>query len=282
MLAAGRLLLVVMGVMGLMLASTSMAESSAEPAYTATHTTSTSTAATATTTATTVPTKPSTSLQHGQVLTPYQARYHTTTMGLAITLKRSLTEQSGVYTLSNAGELLVAGIAETARFTLAEGGIRGIDFVYELTGLVKRRREVQFNPEQGVIRSLKKKTWSEHPWQPEILDRLSQQEALRLALITAETPPALLEFTVIDGARIKAHQLEWVGDEKLATEVGELDTVHYRQIHEDSKNRASDVWLAKDFDYLMVRTRHIENDTPVEITLIDASLDGVAVVGRTW
>ena len=222
------------------------------------------------------------SVTPAKVLTAYQARYHTTTMGLGITLKRSLIEQDGVYTLSNTGELIVAGISETAHFKLAEGNIRGIDFVYELTGLVKRRREVQFDAERGIIRSLKKKTWTEHPWQPDILDRLSQQEALRLALMNAESAPALLEFTVIDGNRIKAHQLEWVGDEKLATEVGELDTVHYRQIHEDPKTRASDIWLAKDFDYLMVRTRHIENDTPVDITLIDASIDGAAVIGRTW
>lgn len=267
-IAAARLVLATVCVL---FAPTSIAESSAEPAHTNTRTA----------TAVTAATQPGSSVQQANVLTPYQARYHTTSMGLAVTLKRSLTEQSGVYTLTNAGELLIAGIAETARFTLVEGVIRGIDFVYKLTGLVKRRREVQFNPEQGVIRSLKKKTWSEHPWQPEILDRLSQQEALRLALINAETPPALLAFTVIDGDRIKTHQLAWIGDEILATEVGELDTVHYRQIHEDSKHRASDVWLAKDFDYLMVRTRHVENGTPVEITLIDAELNGVAVAGHT-
>ena len=269
---AGHFLL---GLLCVMFASTSMAAGPAEPEQSAPR---------QMTAQITAPIESGTTatVTHTNVLRPYQARYHTTTMGLGITLKRSLTEQDGVYTLSNAGELIVAGISETAHFTLAEGSIRGIDFLYELTGLVKRCREVQFDAERSVIRSLKKKTWSEHPWQPDILDRLSQQEALRLALMNAETAPALLEFTVIDGTRIKTHQLEWVGDEKLATEVGELDTVHYRQIHEDPQKRASDIWLAKDFDYLMVRTRHIENDTPVDITLIDASIDGAAVAGRTW
>ena len=73
-----------------------------------------------------------------------------------------------------------------------------------------------------------------------------------------------------------------IGNEKLATEVGELDTVHYRQIRENTEKRASDIWLATDFDYLMVRTRHVENGSPVEITLIDADINGNAVLGRTW
>ncbi len=220
--------------------------------------------------------------RHTAELKPYQARYHTKAMGLGMTLKRSLSSESGIYTLKNTGKIFVVGISEQAHFTVEAGVIQGIDFVYKLTGIVKRRREVQFDPEQGVIRSLKKTAWTEHSWQPEILDRLSQQEALRLALMNAEAPPKLLEFTVIDGARVRTRQLEWVANEKLATEVGELDTVHYRQIREDAENRASDIWLATDFDYLMVRTRHIEDGSPIEITLIDAVLDDSAVIGRTW
>lgn len=215
-------------------------------------------------------------------LQPYQARYHTTAMGLGLTLKRSLVLENGIYTLKNAGKIFVAGISEKTHFRVNNGAIHGIDFVYKLTGLLKRRREVQFDPEQHVIRSLKKKVWTEHPWQPNLLDRLSQQEAVRLALINAATPPALLTFTVVDGARIRTRKLEWIGNEKLATEVGELDTVHYRQIRENTEKRASDIWLATDFDYLMVRTRHVENGSPVEITLIDADINGNAVLGRTW
>ncbi len=207
------------------------------------------------------------------ILSPYKARYTTTAMGLDMTLKRTLSEENGRYTLRNKGKVLVASLEEVATFTLDDGQIRGERFHYKLGGIVRRKREVQFDPDNGVIRSLKKKQWSEHAWSPDVLDRLSQQEQLRLALMASESPPAQISFTIVDGARVRPKTLELVGEETLDTEAGRLATLHYRQVHEDDK-RASDVWLAIDHDYLMVLTRHVEKGTTVEIKLVNAEING--------
>lgn len=211
-------------------------------------------------------------------LEPYSARYQTTAMGIGMKLERTLAREGDVYTLSNIGEIFVAKLEEIARFTLVDGHIRGETFTYQMSGIVNRRREVQFAPETGVIRSLKKKDWTEHAWSPEVLDRLSQQEAMRLELMRRDDLTLPLEFTVIDGPRISTKRLEYVSEETLKTEVGPLATLHYRQIHDNPDKRSSDIWLARDFDYLMVRTRHIENDTTVEINLLSAEIGGKAVL----
>lgn len=211
-------------------------------------------------------------------LEPYTARYQTTAMGIGMKLERTLAREGEVYTLSNIGEIFVAKLEEIARFTLVDGRIRGETFTYQMSGIVNRRREVQFEPESGVIRSLKKKEWTEHAWSPEVLDRLSQQEAMRLELMNRDDPTLPLDFTVVDGPRISTKRLEYVSEETLKTEVGPLATLHYRQIHDNPDKRASDIWLAKDFDYLMVRTRHVENDTTVEINLLSAEIGGRAVL----
>jgi hypothetical protein len=209
-------------------------------------------------------------------LSPYAARYTTKAMGLNMTLRRTLKQEDGYYTLRNAGKVLVASLEEEATFTLDGGRIRGDKFTYKLGGIVRRQRAVEFDPEAGTIRSLKKKEWTEHPWSPEVLDRLSQQEQLRLALMVADEPPESLSFQVIDGPRIKLRTLELVGEEPLETEAGELKTLHYRQV-EDDDDRSSDIWLAVDHDYLMVRTLHVEKGTDIEIKLVNAEIDGVPI-----
>ena len=211
----------------------------------------------------------------GLSLAPYEARYTTKAMGLNMTLRRTLEQEDGHYTLRNQGEVLVASLEEVAHFTLDNGRIRGEDFIYKLRGLISRTREVKFDPEDGVIMSLKKKRWTEHPWSPEVLDRLSQQEQLRLALMSAESPPQTLSFSIIDGPRVQTQELELVGEEVLDTEAGRLNTVRYRKVDDDDDNeRASEIWLATDHDYLMVLTRHFEKGTKVEIKLVNAAVDG--------
>ena len=45
-------------------------------------------------------------------------------------------------------------------------------------------------------------------------------------------------------------------------------------VHDDP-DRKSDVWVAPDLDYLMIKTVHIEDGKPVEVTLTKASIEGM-------
>ena len=80
-------------------------------------------------------------------------------------------------------------LSEDSHFSVEGDQIVGDRFVYQLSGVSNRRREVLFDEEAGTIRSLRKKVWTEHPWSPDVLDRLSQQEQMRLKLLLAQTPP---------------------------------------------------------------------------------------------
>ena len=205
-------------------------------------------------------------------LVPYVAEYDTTAMGLSMVLHRSLESTDNGWLLRNKGSVLIASLSEQARFSFDGNRILGQHFEYRLKGLVNRRREVQFDPALGVIKSLRKKQWSEHPWQPHILDRLSQQEQLRIDLLRANNPPKTLSFDVVDGDRVKTRTLVLVGTEEIAVPAGHFTTVHYQQVHENSDDRASDIWLAPALDYLMVRTLHVEDGSEVSIELRSTTL----------
>ena len=213
-------------------------------------------------------------------LSLYEAVYTTKVIGLSVTLNRSLTREGDRFHLSQAGKTFMLSLNEDSHFTLEGEQIIGEEFVYQLGGVSKRRREVHFDPANNTIRSLKKKEWTEHPWSPDVLDRLSQQEQMRLKLLLAEAPPERISLSIIDGPRIKLKHFDLVETGSLETEVGRLNTVHYRLRHDDPSERSSDAWLATDHDFLMVRTEHVEDGSKTVIRLQSASIEGEPVTGQ--
>lgn len=207
-------------------------------------------------------------------LTPYSAQYTTKTRGMSLTLNRQLKQdEEGNYTLTNGGKIIVFGFHEVSVFGVAGDRIIPRSYVYQGTGLVNRRREVHFTPGSETIRSLYKKEWYELPYSPGTLDRMSQQEQLRLMLINDSTPKEDVVLRIADGKRIKDYQLVYRGEETLQTPMGPVETLHFERLHDDA-DRKSDTWIAPGWDYLMVRTVHVEDGRPVEVNLVAADING--------
>ena len=210
----------------------------------------------------------------GTALPLYEAQYRTKVSGISITLTRSLTEEQGHYHLEQSGKAFLVKLKEESHFTVDEDQIMGDHFSYQLSGVARRRREVQYDPEAGIIRSLRKKTWTEHPWSADVLDRLSQQEQMRLLLIRAEAPPELMALKVVDGPNIKLKRFELVEQATLDTLAGALRTVQYRLLHDEPEERSSETWLAIDHSFLMVRTEHEERGSKTVVEISQAVIDG--------
>ena len=214
-------------------------------------------------------------------LSLYTAEYRTKLTGLSVTLTRTLTEENGRYHLTQGGKkAFMVKLSEDSHFSVGGDQIVGEQFIYQLSGVTNRRREVLFDEEAGTIRSLRKKEWTEHPWSPEVLDRLSQQEQMRLKLLRAEAPPARISLSIVDGPKIKLKHFDLIESTVIETPVGALSTVHYRLIHDEPDERSSDTWLAVDHDFLMVRTEHVEKASETVIQLEKATLAGRAVIGQ--
>ncbi len=212
------------------------------------------------------------------LLQPYQAEYTTTARGMTVTLERELkTDGEGGYTLTNGGKLLVVGFHEVAVFEVDKAQVKPRSYIYQGTGLINRRREVHFTPGSDTVRSLYKEEWYELPYTEGTLDRMSQQEQLRLHLLSKENPRENILVRIADGKRVKDYELVYVGDEVLETPLGPVNALHFERLHEDP-DRESDIWFAPDWDYLMVKTVHIEDDKPVEVLLSKARIGGTEVV----
>jgi len=215
-------------------------------------------------------------------LRPYTAQYKTTTRGLELDLVRKLKPGAdGNYILTNGGKIMVVGFHEVSVFKVEGTRILPKSYVYQGTGLINRRREVHFIPGADSIRSLYKDQWYDLPGTDKTLDRMSQHEQLRLLLLNDPAPAPAQEFAiqVADGKRVKDYRVVVVAEEIVETPLGLVQTLHLERLHDDP-DRKTDMWLAPAWDYLMVKSIHIEDDNPVEIMLISASIDGVPVQAR--
>ena len=223
----------------------------------------------------------STAAREHRRLTPYEAVYKTSTSGLSIRLRRSLSmESNGVCRLTSEGRLLVAGISEVSVFSVAGAQVRPKSYIYQLSGPVSRRREVHFDEGSDVIRSLYKKEWYALPKTHDTLDRMSQQEQLRLLLLNDPTPRHDIRFRVADGRRVKEYRLHYRGDARVETPMGWVDTLRFARKHDNPKRR-SEVWIAPKWDYLIVRTLHVDDGKTTVADLVSARIEGHAVSGNS-
>lgn len=210
-------------------------------------------------------------------LRPYVARYKTTTRGMELSLTRKLKSgPSDTYTLTNGGKIMVVGFHEVSVFRVAGTQVIPKSYVYQGTGLINRRREVHFTPGSDTIRSLYKEQWYDLPKTERTLDRMSQLEQVRLLLLNDPVPAKDFSIQVADGKRVKDYQLVYVGEELIQTPLGSVPTLHFKRLH-DNAERKSDIWLAPDWDYLMVKTVHIDDGSAVEVLLSSASIEGMPV-----
>ncbi len=210
-------------------------------------------------------------------LRPYTVQYKTTTKGMELDLTRKLESgANGSYILTNGGKIMVMGFHEVSVFQVEGDRIMPKSYVYQGTGLINRRREVHFTPGTDTIRSLYKDQWYDLPKTDKTLDRMSQHEQLRLLLLNDPRPGKNMSIQVADGKRVKDYQVVFIAKETMETPLGPVQTLHFERLHDDP-DRKTDMWLAPAWDYLMVKSIHIEDDNPVEIMLISASIDGVPV-----
>jgi len=215
--------------------------------------------------------------QTATALKPYTAQYKTTARGFDLNITRKLeADNNNHFILTNAGKILVVGFHEISVFRVEDEEIRSISYVYQGTGLVSRRKELHFDAEPGKITSLYKDQWYDLPDNGSTLDRMNQMEQLRLELLQDSADADDITLRIADGKRLKDSQLVLIGEETQNTPMGSVATLHYERLHDDP-DRKSDIWLAPQWDYLMVRMVHIEDGNPVEMVLTSATLDGQVV-----
>jgi hypothetical protein len=88
------------------------------------------------------------------------------------------------------------------------------------------------------------------------------QDPLSLAYSFAFVPPKGKEYDVTraDGRGLTPFRFTVVGNEKLATPAGEIQTLHIAKVRDSPDDKATDIWFAAERDFLPVRVLIVDND----------------------
>lgn len=206
----------------------------------------------------------------------YKARFN----GIPVTATRELKKlANGQQELRFSADSWLAKIEEFSQFKRnKEGQLVPLTYEYHRTGMGKDRHAlINFDwTEKKVTNNVQKKAWVMDL--PEnTLDKLSYQVQLQQDLIN-EKP--VLDYTVADGGRIKHYIFETLGEEILDTPIGKFQTVKIKRTRKNNNKRITYLWLAKNWNYLVVRIQQQElKGKPYEIILSGATVDGKKVKG---
>jgi hypothetical protein len=210
----------------------------------------------------------------------FSAYYQASTNGIRGNAERHLVKlDNGHYRLNTSLEAKVAGInvgdlEQVSEFSLQDGQIVPDNYQYLITGITTENQAISFNWDAALARSVE----DEQSWnvdlQPGVLDQLSYQ--LALAMDLASSGESVYEYQLIDGGEIETHRYRRIGEEVLQTPLGPLNAVKLERVREQANGRQTIIWLAPDWNNLLVRIEQI-NPSGLRIEL---ELENALVAGK--
>ena len=205
-----------------------------------------------------------------QTLRPYTASYTASIQGLPLggSGERSLQRNpDGSWRLSFSANMMLASIKETSDFTSKGQQIIPHHYSKERTGLGKKpTEEARFDWNKSKVNWQRNdKKWS-MDLKPGTQDNLSYQLKLRQDLMTSDKKQ--FSYNVADDDEIYQRQFVVEGEEVLTTKLGKLKTLRVK-IQRDNNNRSTWIWLAKTYDYFLVKLLQEEKSTAYTVEIAD-------------
>ncbi len=226
-------------------------------------------------------------------LQPYSAVYSAELSGVPVggEAERTLTHNSdGSWTLHFKAEMLFYSFEEESHFTLADGKIKPSSYDMSKGALGRKKTAaIKFDWGKKIADSREnKKNW-QVPLQINDLDKISYQEQLRLDANALPAPPKKdktqslssqgFRYFVVDEDERDDYLFRVDGEETLNTPAGRFNTVRLKRVRE-SKKRETWIWLAPEWDYLLVQLKQTEKGKDYLVSLKQATLADRPVKGQ--
>lgn len=162
----------------------------------------------------------------------------------------SVSEATGFIALFVRDEIL-----ERSKWIYAHDRPKPLQYVYKREGGKKERHvKLSFDWEDGIVTN----TINNDPWQmdipPETQDKLLYQLTM---MIDLQAGKKTLRYDIADGGILKEYEFAVLGEERIETPVGRLETVKLKRIGDE---RHTTIWCARKLDYLPVRIEQQEKD----------------------
>lgn len=149
--------------------------------------------------------------------------------------------------------------AERSEFLIHDNQVQPLQYIFETKDHRRTLSGVlNFDWQNQRVDSKSQGLENNSPLPPNAQDKLSHFFQLRKDLILNKKK---LEYIIIAANQTKTYHFKILGEQNLKTSLGTLKTVVLEHISDDHKRRTQ-LWLAKDFDYLMVKLTQIRRGSP--------------------
>ncbi|MGB1271623.1 MAG: DUF3108 domain-containing protein [Endozoicomonas sp.] len=219
--------------------------------------------------------------QETRILKPFTARYKADIKGLPFggSGERSLQQNSdGSWTLSFRADAAFLGLKETSRFTLKDQSLVSEEYTYARTGIGgKPLRRARFDWKKKVV------NWQQEDlnWSMDLpsgaIDNLGYQLQLRMDLTKGKKQ--VFSYHIADDDEVYQREFIIEGNEVLDTDAGKLETVRIK-VKRDTDKRATWIWLARNWDYFLVKLLQKEGGTEYTVEIQEATVDGKPLTSK--
>lgn len=207
----------------------------------------------------------------------FDNEYRAKLYGFNITVTNRLTKtKDGKYDLLFKADSMIGSITEQShmQWNQAQQTITPLTYTYARRGLGKNRdAKLSFDWQaKTVTNNVQKISW-EMDIAQKVQDKLSYQLQMQQDLINGHKN---FEYQIADGGHLKKYMFTTVGEELLETPLGKVNTVKIKRSREDN-DRVTYAWLAKDWNYLLVRLQQEEKGDVYTIYIHKATIDGKTI-----
>jgi len=207
----------------------------------------------------------------------FDNEYKAKLYGFNITVTNRLTRTAdNQYDLLFKADSMVGSITEQSKmqWSPAQQTISPLHYSYSRHGLSKdRTAELSFDwKNKSVTNNVQKTSWQMDIAQ-RVQDKLSYQIQMQQDLLNGKKD---FTYQIADGGRLKEYKFMVVGEEMLDTPLGKVNTLKVKRSRENDE-RVTYAWLAKDWNYLLVRLQQEEKGDAYTIYIHKATLDGKAI-----
>ncbi len=203
----------------------------------------------------------------------YQANYAATFSGLNINAVQKLEEiEPGIYRESLVAKNFIGKIHEQSTFRVTpDQQLVPIEYNYKRSVLGRDRTEIQsFDWQNSKVQYTKNgKSNDKLELKTGYLDMITHRLQLRRDLSAGKE---VFSYPVISRGKLKQYEYKVVSKQILDTAIGPLNTVKVVRVT-DEDNKKISVWLACDWEYLIVRLEQSKGKDGHHLALRDGAIN---------
>lgn len=218
----------------------------------------------------------------------YTAEYEARAMGMSTNAYRRLelgADQQ--YSLSHGLSVSVLGanlitVEERSQFSWDNNGAVPLSYHYKQTGVRRRDEQVTFNwsstdqpSTADMMRDSREQTLDINK---ATLDNLSFSAQLSADLMhkpELRAADTVLSYQILDARRLETHEYRVLGEERISTPAGELDTIKLERIRDIESERSTLIWLSAAHQYTLAKLSQTEGGgSAMELSLTQITWTG--------